>query len=99
MTSEKRNPQLGKVSESDRAYFRRLGEANAAITRMDQPAGTLAEALDRMTRLERSRGIDVVAIAQDHWPDYESHKNYLEAARRMAAKERAMRANTSDPDG
>ena len=51
-----------------------------------------------MKRLERSRGIDVVAIAQDHWPDYESHKNYLEAVRRMAAKERAMRANTSIPD-
>ena len=98
MTSEKRNPQLGEVSASDRDYFRRLGEANAAITRMDQPAGTLAEALDRMTRLERSRGIDVVAIAQGHWPDYESHKNYLEAVRRMAAKERAVRANTSIPD-
>ena len=99
MTASKRNPDLGKVSEADRDYFRRLGEANAAITRMDQPAGTLAKAIDRMTRLERSRGIDVAAIAQDHWPDYESQKNYIEAVRRMAAKERATRANASDPDG
>ena len=99
MRSAKRNPQLGKVSASDRAYFRRLGEANAAITQMDQPAGTLAEALDRMWRIERSRGIDVAKFAQDHWPDYPSHKNYIEAVRRMAAKERAIRANASDPDG
>ena len=99
MTSEKRNPQLGEVSASDRDYFRRLGEANAARPRMDQPAGTLAEALGRMWRIERSRGIDVAKFAQDHWPDYPSHKNYIEAVRRMAAKERAIRANASDPDG
>ena len=99
MTSSKRNPPLGKVSKGDREYFRRLGEANAAITRMEQPAGTLAEAIDRMWRIEQSRGIDVAAMAQSHWPDYPSHQNYIEAVRRMAAKERAIRANASAPDG
>ena len=92
MKSAKRNPQLGKVSEGDREYFKRLGEVNAAVTRMDQLAGTLAEAIVRMGRIERSRGIDVVAIAHDRWPDYASHVNYIEAVRGMAAKERANRA-------
>ena len=75
MKSTKRKVPFGKVSESDRDYFRRLGRANAAATRRERPAGTLAEAIERMARIEGSRGIDVVATAQDRWPDYASHMN------------------------
>ena len=32
-------------------------------------------------------GIDVAATALEHWPDYASHMTYLEAVRKMAAKE------------
>ena len=99
MKAMERKAQLGKVSQGDRDYFRRLGEANAATTRMEQPAGTLAEAIERMKRIARSRGIDVVATAQNHWPDYASHMNYIEAVRRMAAKESALPTKAPAPDG
>ena len=99
MKSTERKAQFGKVSEGDRDCFRRLGRANAAATRMEKPAGTLAEAIERMARIEGSRGIDVVATAQDHWPDYASHMNYIAAVRRMAAKERAGRRGACAADG
>ena len=34
MKSMQRKTQLGEVSQGDRDYFRRLGEANAAATRL-----------------------------------------------------------------
>ena len=52
MKSTERKAQFGKVSEGDRDCFRRLGRANAAATRMEKPAGTLAEAIERMARIE-----------------------------------------------
>jgi len=44
-----------RVSASDRAYFRRLGEANEALREVD-PAGSLAEVLARLERMERRLG-------------------------------------------
>ena len=86
----KRFPTSGKVSASDRAYFEKLARLNAAASRDERPAGTLREAFDRMHRIERQRGIDVRKIAQDHWPDYDSHMAYLKAVKAMAARERKV---------
>ena len=84
----KRFPASGKVSASDRAYFKKLARLNAAASRDERPAGTLREAFDRMERIERQRGIDVRAVAQHHWPDYDSHMAYLKAVKAMAERER-----------
>lgn len=43
------------VSEADRAYFRRLGEANALTTVVD-PAGTLDEVFRRLEAMRRRLG-------------------------------------------
>lgn len=43
------------VSESDRAYFRRLGEANERLSEPD-PAGTLEEVFRRIEAMERNLG-------------------------------------------
>ena len=89
MKSAEHKSLLATVSTADREYIKRLADANAVASRGDGPAGTLAEALDRMWRIERAMGIDVVAIAQEHWTDYDSHIAYLEAVRKMAAKKKS----------
>jgi hypothetical protein len=43
------------VSEADRAYFRRLGEANERLSEPD-PAGTLEEVFRRIEAMERNLG-------------------------------------------
>jgi hypothetical protein len=43
------------VSEADRAYFRRLGEANELTSQID-PAGTLEEVFRRLEGMERALG-------------------------------------------
>jgi hypothetical protein len=44
-----------RVSEADRAYFRRLGEANDRLREAD-PAGSLEEVLRRLEAMERRLG-------------------------------------------
>ena len=87
MKSAEHKSSLGTVSAADRGYIRKLARATKLANRSDGPAGTLAEALDRMWRIERAMGIDVAATALEHWPDCASHMTYLEAVRKMAAKE------------
>ena len=83
---------LGTVSDADREYFAQLGEANAAARRAtESPAGSLAVAFERMGRIERNMGIDVVAtVRAGHWPDRESHMSFL-----AAVKDRIAVAGTS----
>lgn len=81
---------LGTVSEADREYFARLGEANAAACATERPAGSLAVAFQRMGMIERNMGIDVAATAREHWPDRESHMSFL-----AAVKDRIALAGTS----
>ncbi len=73
---------FGMVSDADREYFARLGEANtAARAATERPAGSLAVALERTDMIERYMGIDGVAIARNHWPDRESHMSFLAAVK------------------
>ena len=44
-----------RVSEGDRAYFRRLGEENERLREAD-PAGSLEEVLRRLETMERRLG-------------------------------------------
>jgi hypothetical protein len=44
-----------RVSEADRAYFRRLGEANDRLREAD-PAGSLEEVLRRLEAMQRRLG-------------------------------------------
>lgn len=76
---------LGTVSDADREYFARLGEANAAARATERPAGSLAVAFERMGMIERNMGIDVVATARGHWPDRESHMSFLAAVKHKIA--------------
>lgn len=71
---------LGTVSDADREYFARIGEAKVAARRAtERPAGSLAVALERIHMIERFMGIDGVATAREHWPDRESHMSFLAA--------------------
>lgn len=94
MGTKAHKANAGRVSAADRAYVRRLAEANQRASHGDAPAGTLAAALDRMWRIERNMGIDPVATAQDHWPDRDSHMAYLDAVRRRKARTSATRLAT-----
>ena len=87
MKSAEQKAICGTASAADREYIKKLARANKLASRSDGPAGTLEEALDRMWRIERAMGIDVAATAQEHWPDYASHMAYIEAVRKMAARE------------
>jgi hypothetical protein len=44
-----------RVSEADRSYFHRLGEANERLREVD-PAGSLEEVLRRLEAMERRLG-------------------------------------------
>ena len=71
---------LPKVSDADREYFARIGEAKVAARRAtERPAGSLAVALERIHMIERFMGIEGVATAREHWPDRESHMSFLAA--------------------
>ena len=76
---------LGTVSDAT-ASPSRLGEAIAAARRAtERPAGSLAVALERMARIERHMGIDVLATGREHWPDRESHMALLAAVKERVA--------------
>ena len=85
--TQSRDKPLGEVSDADREYFRRIGEANAAArAATERPAGSLAVAFERMGQIERAHGIDVrAAVRAGHWPDRESHMALLAAV--QAVKE------------
>ena len=87
MTKSRDKALFGTVSDADRAYFKRIGEANAAARAATEgPAGSLAVAFERMARIERAHAIDVLAtVRAGHWPDRESHMALLAAVK--AAKE------------
>ena len=87
MTQPRDKTRFGTVSDADREYFRRMGEANAAArAATERPAGSLAVAFERMARIERAHGIDVRGtVRAGHWPDRESHMALLAAVK--AAKE------------
>lgn len=77
---------FGTVSDADHESFARLGEAIAAARRAtERPAGSLAVALERMARIERHMGIDVLATGREHWPDRESHMALLAAVKDKVA--------------
>lgn len=90
----------GKASAEDREYFRRLGRAKRALRRTERPPETLAEALDRMYRIERNHGLDLRSPhAQAIWSDRRSHFAYLKAIRALAAKARRANGSSSEDEG
>ena len=68
--------------------MQRLGQGMAAAKRLDQPAGTLREALRQMWWIERSRTATETVSKQSSWPDRASHLAYLTAVRKVAQTER-----------
>ena len=68
--------------------MRRLGQGMAVAKRLDQPAGTLREALRQMWWIERSRTVGGRPKSGMHWADRESHFAYLAAVRQVAEVER-----------
>ena len=65
--------QMGKVTQADRDYFKRLGEANTMMNRMTcKPAGTLRNVFDVLSRLELPENIKPDAP----YGDTEPHEVY-----------------------
>jgi hypothetical protein len=70
-----------RVSEADRAYMRRIGEAKRALAREEKPPASLREMFDRMDQITRWFG----ELAKPGIPggegDLDSHLSYLERRR------------------
>lgn len=70
-----------KASAEERAYFQRLGAANRRLNRGNPPT-SLAEAFERMARIEEMHGRQSRPASQEGDGDLQSHLAFLAACRR-----------------
>jgi hypothetical protein len=75
-----------RVSEADRAYMRRIGEAKRALAREEKPPASLREMFERIDQIYTRLGALAKPRIAGGDGDLDSHLAYLE--RRRARSER-----------
>lgn len=71
-----------KASAEERAYFQRLGAANRRLN-PGSPPTSLAEAFERMAKIQEIHGQQLRPAAHESDGDLQSHLAFLAACRRM----------------